>query len=106
MRHAAEQQFNARLRVLGQALNARSSPEPTSSRLGKALLTAAGVGIGLAGALGVTRFLRAMLYGVSPFDPVSFVAVTVVLATIGCLASYIPAIRAARVDPIDALRQE
>ena len=71
-----------------------------------ALLTAAGVGIGLAGALGVTRFLRAMLYGVSPFDPVSFVAVTVVLATIGCLASYIPAIRAARVDPIDALRQE
>lgn len=42
MRHAAEQQFNARLRVLGQALNARSSPEPTSSRLGKALLTAAG----------------------------------------------------------------
>jgi putative ABC transport system permease protein len=71
-----------------------------------ALLTAAGVGIGLAGALGVTRFLRAMLYGVTPFDPVSFVVVTVVLATIGCVASYIPAIRAARVDPIDALRQE
>ena len=42
MRHAAEQQFNARLRVLGQALNARSSPEPTGTRLGKALLTAAG----------------------------------------------------------------
>ena len=43
MRHAAEQQFNARLRALGQALNARSSPEPTGARLGKALLFAAGL---------------------------------------------------------------
>ena len=43
MRHAAEQQFNARLRALGQALGARSSPEPTSARLGKALLFAAGL---------------------------------------------------------------
>jgi hypothetical protein len=42
MRHAAEQQFNARLRALGQAMAARSSPEPTSTRLGRALLTAAG----------------------------------------------------------------
>ena len=71
-----------------------------------ALLTAAGVGVGLLGALGVTRFMRAMLYGVSPFDPVSFVAVTLVLSAIGFLASYVPAIRAARVDPIDALRQD
>jgi hypothetical protein len=43
MRHAAEQQFNARLRGLAQAINARSSPEPTSVRLGKALLFAAGL---------------------------------------------------------------
>ena len=43
MRHAAEQQFNARLRALGQAMSARSSPEPTGARLGKALLTAAGL---------------------------------------------------------------
>jgi len=42
MRHAAEQQFNARLRGLGQALSARSSPEPTAARLGKALLQTAG----------------------------------------------------------------
>lgn len=41
-RHAAEQQFNARLRALGQAMAARSSPEPTTTRLGRALLTAAG----------------------------------------------------------------
>jgi putative ABC transport system permease protein len=71
-----------------------------------ALLTAIGVGIGLVGALGVTRFLRALLYGVSPFDPMSFVTVTLVLASIGFLASYVPAMRAARVDPIEALRQE
>jgi putative ABC transport system permease protein len=71
-----------------------------------AVLVALGVGIGLAGALGVTRFLRSMLFGVSPFDPVSFVAVTVVLSAIAFFASYIPARRAARVDPIEALRAE
>jgi len=65
-------------------------------------LAGAGIGIGLAGALGVTRFLRAMLYGVSPFDPMSFVAVTFVLSAIALLASYVPARRAARVDPIEA----
>jgi putative ABC transport system permease protein len=70
------------------------------------LLGGVGIGIGLGAALGVTRFLRTMLFGVSPFDPVSFVGVSVMLAGIAVLASYIPARRAAKVDPVEALRYE
>jgi predicted permease len=71
-----------------------------------AVLAAIGVGIGLVGALFVTRFMRSMLYGVSPFDPVSFVAVAAILSAIAFVASYVPARRAAKVDPIVALREE
>jgi putative ABC transport system permease protein len=71
-----------------------------------ALLGGLGIVIGLGGALAVTRFLRTLLFGVSPFDPASFVAVSLVLTTIALLASYIPARRAARVDPVEALRYE
>jgi putative ABC transport system permease protein len=63
-----------------------------------------GVAIGLVGALIVTRFLRTLLFGVSPFDPISFIGVSLVLTGIALLASYIPARRAARVDPVEALR--
>ena len=48
----------------------------------------------------------AMLYGVSPFDPVSFAGVTFLLSAIALLASYVPARRAARVDPVEELRQD
>jgi putative ABC transport system permease protein len=71
-----------------------------------ALLGGLGIAIGLAGALGVTRFLRSLLFGVSPFDPGSFVAVSLGLTAIALIASYLPARRAARVDPVDALRYE
>jgi putative ABC transport system permease protein len=71
-----------------------------------ALLGGIGIAIGLVGALAVTRFLRTMLFGVSPFDPMSFVGVSVMLTGIALLASYIPARRAARVDPVEALRYD
>jgi putative ABC transport system permease protein len=71
-----------------------------------ALLGGIGVAIGLVGALAVTRFLRTMLFGVSPFDPISFVGVALALTAIALLASYIPARRAAKVDPVEALRYE
>ena len=71
-----------------------------------ALLGGLGVLIGLAGGLGVTRFLRTLLYGISPFDPISFAGVAVLLTSIALVASYIPARRAAKVDPVEALRFE
>jgi putative ABC transport system permease protein len=71
-----------------------------------AMLGGLGIAIGLAGALVVTRFLRTMLFGVSPFDPASFVGVSLVLTAIALLASYIPARRAAKVDPVEALRYD
>jgi predicted permease len=71
-----------------------------------AMLGGIGIAIGLAGALTVTQFLRKMLFGVTPFDPVSFVGVSVLLASIALLASYVPARRAAKVDPVEALRYD
>jgi len=71
-----------------------------------ALLGGLGVAIGLVGALSVTRLLRTLLFGVSPFYPASFVGVAALLTTIALLASYVPARRAAQVDPVEALRSE
>jgi len=71
-----------------------------------ALLGAIGIAIGLAGALAVTRTLRTLLVGVSPFDAASFAGVAVLLACVALVASYVPARRAARIDPVDALRYD
>jgi predicted permease len=65
-----------------------------------------GVAIGIAGALGLTRFLSGLLYGVEPGDPPTLVAVSALLIAVAFLASYIPARQAAKVDPLRALRQE
>jgi putative ABC transport system permease protein len=66
----------------------------------------AGAGIGIAISLGVSRLLARFLYGVSASDPLTYLAVSVVLIGVAVLSSYIPARRAARVDPIVALRYE
>jgi putative ABC transport system permease protein len=70
------------------------------------IVTTAGIGVGLAGAFTVTRYLESMLFGLSPVDGLTVGAVTLLLATVAALASYIPAHRATRVDPMLALRTE
>ena len=70
------------------------------------LLASIGVVLGLAGALGVTRFLSSFLFGVSPMDPVTLGGVAFVLVAVTIVASVLPALRAARVDPMAALRSE
>jgi putative ABC transport system permease protein len=67
-------------------------------------LVAVGLGSGLVGALILTRFLRSMLYAVSPNDPLTFVALPALLAAVALLACFVPARRATQVDPLVALR--
>jgi predicted permease len=70
------------------------------------VLTGIGVAAGLAAAAGLMRLMKSLLFGVSPLDPFTYVSVLVVLATAAVLASYLPARRAAAVNPVEALRAE
>ncbi len=70
------------------------------------LLAAGGLALGLAGALAATRLLRAMLFDVTPADPLTYAAVAAALALVALAACYVPARRAMKLDPLAALRQE
>jgi putative ABC transport system permease protein len=71
-----------------------------------AILTTTGIALGLAGAAAATRLLQSMLFDVAPLDPATFAAVPLVFGAVATLASYVPARRATKVDPMVALRNE
>jgi len=71
-----------------------------------ARMTLVGIVLGLVGAVGLTRLMRSMLYGVRPTDPLTFLCVAALLCAIAMLACYVPARRAMKVDPMEALRHQ
>jgi predicted permease len=70
------------------------------------VVAAVGVGIGLIGAFGLTRLMRRLLFGTEATDPLTFTAIALLLAAIALVASLVPALRAARIDPMISLRSE
>jgi ABC-type antimicrobial peptide transport system permease subunit len=70
------------------------------------VLTGIGIALGIGVSLGFTRVMSAFLFGVSPMDPITYVAVSAALAVAALLAAYLPARRASRVDPVVALRAD
>jgi ABC-type antimicrobial peptide transport system permease subunit len=74
--------------------------------LHRLVLAGAGVAIGLGAAMGLTRLMASLLFGITTLDPLTYVAAPVVLVAAAVLASYLPARRASAVDPVEALRTE
>ena len=70
------------------------------------VLTATGVAAGLVAAAAVTQTLKSLLFGISPLDPITYLTVPLVLAAAAGVASYLPARRAAGINPVEALRVE
>jgi putative ABC transport system permease protein len=69
-------------------------------------LAGLGIGLGVLGAFGLTRWMSSLLFGVKPSDPLTYGVIALLLAGVALLASYLPARRATKVDPLIALRYE
>jgi ABC-type antimicrobial peptide transport system permease subunit len=69
-------------------------------------LTGTGVAVGLVAATALMQLMKTLLFGVRPLDPITFIVVPIILAAAAAIASYLPARRAAAVDPVEALRAE
>jgi putative ABC transport system permease protein len=95
------QEFGVRMALGAEASDVRRMMIRQGLRL-----AAVGIGIGLAGAVGVTRLIGTLLYNVTPTDPLSFAAVVTLMLGVAAGAAYLPARRATKVDPMVALRTE
>ena len=100
--------MSVRTREIGVRLALGAQPRDVVRRVVGyvSAVTLLGIGIGLTGTLGITPLVRTMLFGVGPRDPVVLVAVTLLVGAVAMAASWIPAWRASRIDPIRALRYE
>ena len=85
---------------------AGTGPEWWDADQGPLGMAVVGVAIGLPVAFGLSRFLKSALYGIAPSDPLTYLAIPVVLLSAAFLAAYLPARRATRVEPVVALRQD
>jgi putative ABC transport system permease protein len=105
---AVSHSVTQRTREIGirMALGAERTHVFTMVLVQGARLAGAGIAIGLIASLAVARTMAAFLYGVRPLDPLTFGAVSMLLAIVALLACYLPAGRAMRVDPVAALRHE
>jgi ABC-type antimicrobial peptide transport system permease subunit len=95
-------------REIGIRMALGATPERVAAMVvrGGMLLATLGIAAGLAGALVMTRFLESLLFGVEATDPVTFVAIVGLLLLMALAAAYVPARRAARIDPLISLRAE
>jgi ABC-type antimicrobial peptide transport system permease subunit len=97
-----------RTREIGIRIAIGASPSRVLAAVLRQSLTLTGIGaaIGLLGAAAVTRYLESMLFELTPLDPSTFAAVAVLFLLVALLASYLPAARVSRVDPLVALRHD